>query len=134
MHNISKIMQLMQNSPTAAFIRDCSLHEQIMLASLIKCMNKTGVEEVLWADISDQHHNYTTSLPDAGESPRRLTNSEMESVMESLVASRAMLLEDGAIVARKALGERRVVLNLDQGEVERVLSEKYKTWRNVFSS
>jgi origin recognition complex subunit 1 len=42
---------------------------------------------------------------------------------ESLVASRAKLLEDGPTVARKAPDQRRCMLNLEHTEVERVLGE-----------
>jgi origin recognition complex subunit 1 len=34
-----------------------------------------------------------------------------------------MLIEDGATAARKDENERRVILNLEQAEVERVLGE-----------
>jgi origin recognition complex subunit 1 len=34
-----------------------------------------------------------------------------------------MLIEDGLAATRKSEGERRVVLNLEQAEVERVLGE-----------
>jgi len=43
-------------------------------------------------------------------------------------------MEDGVAALRKAEGERRVILNLEQGEVERVLSEVGgQRWKNVFS-
>lgn len=45
-------------------------------------------------------------------------------VLDSLVASRAVLLEDGAPMARKPFEQRRCMLNLEQGEVERVLGEE----------
>ena len=31
---VKKVIQLMQNSPTTAYLQDCSFHEQMMLASL----------------------------------------------------------------------------------------------------
>ena len=49
--DIQKVINAMQNSPTAAYLRDCSLHERIMLASLMKCVRKTGVDMVKWADV-----------------------------------------------------------------------------------
>ena len=43
-----------------------------------------------------------------------------------------MLIEDGAAAQRKPAGERRVVLNLEQIEVERVLSEiGGQMWKNA---
>jgi len=53
-------------------------------------------------------------------------------VLDSLIASRAMLIEDGAAAQRKPAGERKVVLNLEQIEVERVLSEiGGQMWKNA---
>lgn len=42
----------MQNSPTAAYLRDLSLHERLMLTSLIKCMKREGIEEIKWSEAS----------------------------------------------------------------------------------
>jgi len=42
----------MQNSPTAGYLRDCIFHERRMLAALLKCMKKEGVEEIKLADVS----------------------------------------------------------------------------------
>lgn len=55
-------------------------------------------------------------------------------VLESLAASRAMLIEDGVAASRKAEGDRKVILNLEQGELERVLGEfGGPRWKNVLS-
>ena len=51
--DVKEVIQVMQNSPTAAYLKDCSLHEQIMLASLLKVIKREGVEEVRWGDVSD---------------------------------------------------------------------------------
>jgi origin recognition complex subunit 1 len=46
-----------------------------------------------------------------------------------------MLMEDGAVAARKDEDDRRVLLNLEQGEVERVLGEVGgSNWKNALSS
>lgn len=43
-----------------------------------------------------------------------------------------MLIEDGTVAQRKPEGDRRVVLNLEQIEVERVLSELGgQMWKNA---
>ena len=56
-------------------------------------------------------------------------------MLDSLVASRAVVLEDGPAIARKAEGERRLLLNIEQGEVERVLGEVGGArWKNVLSN
>jgi len=56
-------------------------------------------------------------------------------VLDSLLASRAMLMEDGFTAARKPVGERKVILNLEQAEVERVLGDVGGTlWRNALGA
>ena len=66
---------------------------------------------------------------------RKPTPTELQLVLESLAASRAILVEDGMAVARKPEGERKVLLNLEQNEVERVLSEVGGVrWKNVLST
>jgi len=46
-----------------------------------------------------------------------------------------MLIEDGVVAARKNEDDRRVLLNLEQGEVERVLGEVGgSNWRNALNS
>lgn len=63
---------------------------------------------------------------------RKPTFGELNCVLDSLLASRAMLIEDGVVAQRKPEGERRVVLNLEQIEVERVLSEMGgQMWKNA---
>ena len=71
-------------------------------------------------------------LTGADDPTRKPTLSELDMVLESLAASRAMLIEDGVAASRKAAGDRKVVLNLEQGEVERVLGEVGGTrWKNA---
>ena len=60
---------------------------------------------------------------------------ELSIVLDALLASRAMLCEDGPLVARKPEDEKRVVLNLEHTEVERVLGEVGGIkWRNQLGS
>jgi len=94
-----------------------------MLASLLKVIKREGVEEVRWGDVQHQHLLYVNVLTGAGDPTRKPTFGELDMVLESLAASRAMLIEDGVVASRKADGDRKVILNLEQGEVERVLSE-----------
>ena len=85
--------------------------------------------------VQNQHLNYLESLSGHDESTRRPSATELASVLGALVASRAMLVEDSAGELRKSQAERRVVLNLEQGEVERVLSEVGgQRWKNVLSA
>ncbi|OJA08263.1 hypothetical protein AZE42_02066, partial [Rhizopogon vesiculosus] len=121
--DVKEVIKVLQNSPTAAYLRDCTLHERIMLASLLKCMKRDGVEEIKWGEIEDQHIIYVEALTSEGDPSRKPTPEELGLVLDSLVASRAMIVEDGLNAIRKPARERRVILNLEQVEVERVLSE-----------
>ncbi|KAJ3906824.1 P-loop containing nucleoside triphosphate hydrolase protein [Lentinula edodes] len=127
--DVKDVIKEMQNSPTAAYLRECSLHERIMLASFIKCMKREGVEEIKLGDLRYQHLIYVDALTSAGDPTRKPSTNELRVVLESLVASRAMLIEDGTAAMRKAEAERKVVLNLDQNEVESALFEMNDTWR-----
>jgi len=48
---VNEVVAVMQNSPTAAYLRDCSFHERMMLASLVKCVKREGVEEIKWEEV-----------------------------------------------------------------------------------
>lgn len=52
MDDVKEVIKVMQNSPTAAFLKELSLHERIMLAALVKCMKREGVEEIKWGEVS----------------------------------------------------------------------------------
>lgn len=49
--DVREVIRVMQNSPTAAYIRELSLHERMMLAALLKCVRRLGVEEIRWGDV-----------------------------------------------------------------------------------
>lgn len=53
---VKEVVQTLQNSPTAAFLRDLSFHERLMLASLIKCVKREGVEEIKLSEVG--HYPY----------------------------------------------------------------------------
>lgn len=149
--DVKEVIKVMQNSPTAAYLRDCSLHERLMLAALLKCMRKEGVEEIKWADVrvpvfyspsfsshmmqvQHQHYLYLGVLAGDGDSSRSPTSGELGCVLDSLLASRAVLIEEGFAALRKSDGERRLILNLEQGEVERVLGEVGgQSWKNALN-
>lgn len=50
--DVKAVIKEMQNSPTAAYLRELSFHERVMLAALVKCVRKEGVEEIKWGDVS----------------------------------------------------------------------------------
>jgi origin recognition complex subunit 1 len=55
--HIREVVQVLQNSPTAAFLRDLSFHERLMLASLVKCIKREGIDEIKWSEVTN--HNST---------------------------------------------------------------------------
>ncbi|KIY49297.1 P-loop containing nucleoside triphosphate hydrolase protein [Fistulina hepatica ATCC 64428] len=131
--DVKNVIQAMQNSPSAAYLRECSLHERLMLAALTKCIKREGVDAVQWGEVAHQHLNYMETL--APQGARRPTNAELTIVRDSLVASHAIIIEEGVAVLRKAEADRRIVLNLEQAEVERVLGEiGGQNWRNLLST
>ncbi|KZV98869.1 P-loop containing nucleoside triphosphate hydrolase protein [Exidia glandulosa HHB12029] len=130
--DIDAVIRAMQNSPTAAYIRQCSLHERIMLAALHKVVRREGVAEVQWGWIMSQHLNYVDNLPEEGESRKKPTPAQLKMVLNSLHASRAVIVEDGPAAARRPDWERKVMLNVEPPEVERVLSEMGGSrWKNA---
>ncbi|KAF8557656.1 P-loop containing nucleoside triphosphate hydrolase protein [Imleria badia] len=134
MEDVTEVIKVMQNSPTASFLKELSLHERIMLASLVKCMKREGVEEIQWVEVERQHLIYVETLGE-GVSTRAPTLGELTFVLDSLLASRAMLMEDGFTAARKPVGERKVILNLEQAEVERVLGDAGgPLWRSALDA
>ncbi|KAJ7196826.1 P-loop containing nucleoside triphosphate hydrolase protein [Mycena pura] len=135
-NDVLQVTKQMQNSPTAAYLRQCSFHERLILVALIKCIKSEGVEEIKWGDVAYQHSLYVKVFEDP-DVPRlrQPTPNELVLVLDSLVASQAVLLESGAAAMRKAAGDRKVVLNLEQSEVERVLGEVGgDKWRNNLTS
>ncbi|KAF8910446.1 hypothetical protein CPB84DRAFT_1702121 [Gymnopilus junonius] len=121
--HIKEVVRTLQNSPIAAFLRDLSFHERLMLASLIKCIKREGIEEIKWSEVQYQHLTYIPILASDDDPKRRPTNTELSMVLDSLVSSRAVVVEEGAAIAKKHEGERRMLLNIEQSEVERVLGD-----------
>jgi origin recognition complex subunit 1 len=55
--------------------------------------------------------------------------------LDSLVSSRAVVVEEGILVARKPDGERRLLLNIELSEVRKVLSDVGgQRWKNLLMS
>ncbi|KAH9025341.1 P-loop containing nucleoside triphosphate hydrolase protein [Lactarius hengduanensis] len=120
--DVKDVIRDLQNSPTAAFLRALALHERILLAALLKCVRRTGVDEIPWADVRHQHHLYAGVFADSAPAPR-----ELEGVLDALLAARVVLSE--------ARGARRIVFNLEPAEVERVLGEVGgQQWRNMLAA
>ncbi|GJE89741.1 P-loop containing nucleoside triphosphate hydrolase protein [Phanerochaete sordida] len=132
--DVKAVIREMQNSPTAAYVRELAFHERLLLAAVLRCVRRAGVEEVRWGDVQRQHLLHVPVLADGAEAARRPAREELLLVLESLAAARAVLCEDGPQIARKHEDDRRLVLNLEFGEVERVLGEVGGVrWRNVLN-
>ncbi|KAJ7111931.1 P-loop containing nucleoside triphosphate hydrolase protein [Mycena epipterygia] len=133
--DVNEVTKQMQNSPTAAYLRECSFHERMLLVALVKCIKREGVDEIKWGEVVHQHATYVKVLEDPNVRELRMpTPNELGMVLDSLVAARALLVEGGAAALRKAEADRKVVLNLEQGEVERVLGDVGDDrWRNILT-
>ncbi|KAF9032533.1 P-loop containing nucleoside triphosphate hydrolase protein [Hymenopellis radicata] len=106
--DIVQVMSVMQNNPTAA----------LMLASLGKCGKREGVEEIKWGEVQHQHLIYMDVLRQADDPRRKPNDFEVFGGVEGDVAEE----------------ERKVMLNLDQSEVERVLGEVGgDVWKKVLN-
>ena len=66
--DVKDVIKEMQNSPTAAYLRECTLHERIMLASLIKCVKREGTEEIKVGDVSPVQYYLILSCTDLNNS------------------------------------------------------------------
>ncbi|KAI0324969.1 hypothetical protein GY45DRAFT_1390266 [Cubamyces sp. BRFM 1775] len=60
--DVKAVIKDMQNSPRAAYLGELSFHERLMLAALIKCVRKEGVEEIRWSEVQHQHLVYLILL------------------------------------------------------------------------
>ena len=120
--DVKDVIRNLQNSPTSAFLRSLSLHERILLAALLRCVRRAGISEIPWTDVSHQHTLYSGVFADSVPVQR-----ELEGVLDALLAARVVLSE--------ARGARRVMLNLEQVEVERVLGEVGgQQWRSILAA
>ncbi|KAF7424044.1 Origin recognition complex, subunit 1 [Pleurotus ostreatus] len=124
------LMQTNTNySITSSFIRDCSLHERIMLAAIVKCVKREGVEEIKWGEIQHQHLAYASILPAHDEPKNKPSAYDLTLILDSLASSHALIVENPSGGAKGRGGgkvgeeERRVMLNLEQVEVQRVLGD-----------
>ena len=50
--DVKEVIKEMQNSPIAAYLRELTFHERLMLAAMLKCMKKEGVDQIRWGDVS----------------------------------------------------------------------------------
>jgi hypothetical protein len=94
----------LKNSLTAAFLRSLVLHKWILLAVLLRCVHRTGMSEIQWANVSHQHHLYAGAFADGAPLP-----CELEGVLDALLAV--------CVVLSEVRSARHIVLGCDPGEV-----------------
>jgi origin recognition complex subunit 1 len=82
----------------------------------------------LGGQVAYQHGSIALSLENDQDSQRRPNATELMHVLDSLTAARALLIED----SRKGMadGDRKIMLNLEETEVLRVLGEAGQSWRS----
>ncbi|KZT64575.1 hypothetical protein DAEQUDRAFT_602481 [Daedalea quercina L-15889] len=112
----------MQNSPTAAYLHELSIHERLLLVALLRCIKRECVKDIKWDDLGHQHCVYIGLLAGEDVPVRQPAPGELV-VLDTLVASHALLYSEGAAGTRRPEDVRCVVLNLEHTEVERVLGE-----------
>ncbi|CEL60878.1 Origin recognition complex subunit 1 OS=Schizosaccharomyces pombe (strain 972 / ATCC 24843) GN=orc1 PE=1 SV=1 [Rhizoctonia solani AG-1 IB] len=123
--DVVEVIKSMDKSSTADYIRDCSFHERLLLASMVSRMRRAGVDSVKWDDVITYHMSQSVML-----GKHKPTRTELRAVLDSLVLSRAVIAEDSSQVAE---GDRLVALKLERDAVERVLcaddlgGEKWKS-------
>lgn len=94
----------------------------------LQCLNMVLISHHL--QVAYQHGALLISLANDVDSQRRPSATELMHVLDSLLASRALLMED----TRKGIaeGDRSLMLNLEENEVLRVLGEKGgPKWRQM---
>lgn len=130
--DVNTVMKQMQNSPAAAYLRECSYMEKVMLVAVVKVVRREGVPDVKWGDVTYQHLGLYATLGDSKLPPAKPTIPELKMVLGSLMAAKVLLFEEGVLASRKAEGDRKVQLGLESGEIERVLGDwGGQTWKNL---
>ncbi|WRT68394.1 uncharacterized protein IL334_005370 [Kwoniella shivajii] len=49
------VLQAMSASPVSKFIGGCSIQQKIMLASLVRCIRREGIPEIIWRNVRSDH-------------------------------------------------------------------------------
>ena len=65
-----------------------TLHEQILLAGLLKCVCHISVDRIPWADVQPQHHLYIGMFTESTPVP-----CELEGMLDALLAVCVVLSE-----------------------------------------
>ena len=79
----------------------------------------------------DRHLGLIHQIVDDDSPRRKPTEQELLDVLDSLVSSSLFSFESGALAARKDIGDRKVVLQVEKDEVRRVLADVGPRWNAV---
>ena len=79
----------------------------------------------------DRHLGFVRRVVDDESPQRKPKEQELLDVLDSLVSSSLLSMESGALAARKPAGDRKVVLQVEKGEVRRVLADVGPRWNAI---
>lgn len=60
----AKVIKVMQTGPTAAYLRDCSIRQRLILASLLRCVKRKGGFFLKWEEAAQNLLYGLSSLSD----------------------------------------------------------------------
>ncbi len=55
---MSGVLKAMTSSPVALFMKQCSLHQKMMMAAMLRCIRREGVPEITWRAVSAAVSSY----------------------------------------------------------------------------
>ncbi len=82
----------------------------------------------IFVKLVDRHLGLIFQIADDDSPQRKPKEQELLDVLDSLVSSSLLSVESGALAARKAAGDRKVVLLVEKDEVRRVLADVGPRW------
>lgn len=50
--DMAGVLKAMTSSPIAMFVKQCSLHQKMMLAAMLRCIRREGLSEIAWRSVS----------------------------------------------------------------------------------
>jgi origin recognition complex subunit 1 len=50
--DMAGVLKAMTSSPIAMFVKQCSLHQKMMLAAILRCIRREGLSEIAWRSVS----------------------------------------------------------------------------------
>ncbi|CAG8534094.1 13282_t:CDS:10 [Acaulospora colombiana] len=114
--DVVQVISLMQNTPTAGYVAQCSFHEKVMLAAALM-------------ELRNRHLGILHQLNVEEDTPQRTpSDEELLSVLDTLVQSGLLSIESGALASRKAAVDRKVIITAEKQEIKRVLVETGQRW------